>query len=115
MPTLSTTEVARTYFNALDLGDVATAISCLDPNVEWINLPKISGVSDIIPWLGTCHGVKEVAESFRIRDETVEIKLFRPLELVIQGDQAVGTGMSMARTSAPGSGMRASSGMTFRW
>jgi hypothetical protein len=26
-----------------------------------------------------------------------------------------GTAMSMPRTSAPGSGMRASSGMTFRW
>ena len=26
-----------------------------------------------------------------------------------------GTWMSMPRTSAPGSGMRASSGMTFRW
>jgi uncharacterized protein len=102
MATLTTTEVARTYFNALDRGDVATAISCLDPNVEWINLPKIPGVSDIIPWLGSCHGVQEVAESFRIRDEVVEIKLFKPLDLVIQGDQAVGTINDRAVVKASG-------------
>jgi hypothetical protein len=36
----------------------------------------------------------------------------RNLRVVLAG--AV-TGMSVARTSAPGSGMRASSGITFRW
>jgi hypothetical protein len=33
----------------------------------------------------------EVAESFRIRDEVVEVKVFKPLDLVVQGEQAVGT------------------------
>ena len=86
-----TFHVAQTYFNALGRGDVSTAISCLADDVVWINLPKVPGLSDIIPWLGTCQGTAEVAESFRVRDAVVETKLFEPLELVVQGEQAVGT------------------------
>jgi uncharacterized protein len=91
MPNLSAKDVAHRYFDALGRGDIPTAIACLADDVEWINLPKIPGVSDIVPWLGTCHGIKEVANSFRIRDEAVKIKLFKPLELVVDGQIAVGT------------------------
>jgi ankyrin repeat protein/ketosteroid isomerase-like protein len=91
MTDLTARETARRYFDALGRGDIPTAIGCLAEDVEWINLPKTPGVSDVIPWLGTCHGVKEVAESFRIRDQVVTIKEFKPLDLVVDGDIAVGT------------------------
>src|ERR1700724_2763719 len=46
-------EVAHRYFDALGRGDIPTALACLADDVEWVNLPKTPGVSDIIPWLGT--------------------------------------------------------------
>jgi ankyrin repeat protein/ketosteroid isomerase-like protein len=97
-----TRQIARQWFDALDRGDIETALSCLADDVEWINLPKIPGVSDIVPWLGTCHGVAEVAESFRIRDAVVEVKVFKPLDLVVQGEQAVGTVRDYALVKSTG-------------
>ena len=97
-----TRQIARQWFDALDRGDIETALSCLADDVEWFNLPKIPGVSDIVPWLGTCHGVAEVAESFRIRDEVVEVKVFKPLDLVVQGEQAVGTVRDYALVKSTG-------------
>src|SRR5262249_53785905 len=87
----TTEQVTKQWFNALDQGDLSGAMSLLAPDVEWVNLPKIPGVSDIIPWLGTCHGVAEVLESFRARDRVAEVKQFKPVTQVVQGDQAFGT------------------------
>jgi ankyrin repeat protein/choline dehydrogenase-like flavoprotein len=84
-------EVARRYFDALGRGDIPGAMACLADDVEWINLPKIAGVSDIVPWLGTRHGVADVADSFRIRDAVVKVKRFEPVDLVVDGNLAVGT------------------------
>ena len=88
---LTTEQVAHIYFDALGRGDVPTALACLADDVEWINLAQVPGVSDIVPWLGTCHGVAEVARSFEIRDKVVTIKVFKPLDLVVDGNTAVGT------------------------
>lgn len=88
----STTHVvAQTYFDALGRGDIPVALSCLADDVEWVNLAPVPGVSDIIPWIGTCHGLAEVARSFEIRDKVVKIRMFQPLDLVIEGNMAVGT------------------------
>jgi uncharacterized protein len=97
-----TRRVAKRWFGALDRGDMRTAMDCLAEDVEWVNLPRIAGVSDIIPWLGTCHGVAQVAESFRLRDEVVEVKVFKPLDLVVERDQAVGTVHDHAVVKATG-------------
>jgi ankyrin repeat protein len=86
-----TEQVARRWFDALDRADYETAMACLAEDIEWVNLPKIAGVSDIIPWLGTCHGIAEVVNSFKTRDAVVDVKVFKPLALLAQGDQAFGT------------------------
>src|SRR5437763_532620 len=103
---MSTTEetrkLAQKWFNALDTADYEAAFSCLADDVEWINLPKIAGVSDIIPWLGTCHGVQEVIQSFQIRDGVATGKVFKPLDLVVDGDVAVGTIHDLATVIATG-------------
>lgn len=87
-----TERVARAWFGALDTGDVDGAIGLLDENVEWQNLVPVEGVSDVVPWFTPIrHGVPEVAETFRIRGEVVDIHEFKPLSMLVQGDQAVGT------------------------
>jgi len=91
MSQAETEQVVKVWFDALDRADYATAMGCLAEDVYWVNLPKIPGVSDIIPWLGTCHGVAEVANSFAVRDTVCEVKAFKPVETVVQGDLAYGT------------------------
>ena len=39
--TSETKAIAKTWFDALDKGDMETALGCLDPNIVWINVPKI--------------------------------------------------------------------------
>ena len=94
--------IATQWFAALERGDINAALALLATDVEWVNLPKIPGVSDIIPWLGTCHGVKEVLASFRTRDAVAEAQLFKPGKLVVQGDQAFGTIHDVSRIKATG-------------
>ncbi|ELR98757.1 ankyrin repeat domain-containing protein [Gloeocapsa sp. PCC 73106] len=86
-----TRKVAQKWFDALDRGDLDTAISCLADDIEWVNLPKIPGVSDIIPWIGTAHGIAEVLQQFSTRNGVVEVKVFKPVDLVVEGNIAVGT------------------------
>lgn len=94
--------IATEWFAALDRGDIDGAMGLLAPDVEWVNLPKVPGVSDIIPWLGTCHGVEEVLASFRTRDAVAEVQLFKPGKLVVQGDQAFGTVHDISRIKSTG-------------
>jgi ankyrin repeat protein len=102
VPGSTAEEVARTYFDALGRGDIPTALGCLAQDIEWVNLAQVPGVSDIIPWLGTCQGIAEVARSFQIRDQVVKIKVFKPLDLVVDGNRAVGTINDQATVVATG-------------
>ncbi|MBW4577616.1 MAG: ankyrin repeat domain-containing protein [Aphanothece sp. CMT-3BRIN-NPC111] len=97
-----TQKVAEKWFNALDKADYETAMGCLADDIEWINLQPVEGVSDIIPWIGTSHGVAEVTKSFQTRDGVAEVKLFKPVDLVVQGDQAFGTVHDITTVKATG-------------
>ncbi|WP_299407960.1 ankyrin repeat domain-containing protein [Acaryochloris sp. IP29b_bin.148] len=97
-----TRKVATAWFDALDRGDMDTAIACMAEDIEWVNLPKIPGVSDIIPWIGTAHGIPEVLKQFSTRDGIVEVKQFKPVDLVVEGDVAVGTVHDISTVLATG-------------
>jgi ankyrin repeat protein len=84
-------QVAEAWFAALDRGDIPAAVSLLDENVYWENIPQVPGVSDIIPWTGTAHGVAEVGQAFATRDKVCQVIEFKPLNMVVDGNQAVGT------------------------
>ncbi|MBN9519833.1 ankyrin repeat domain-containing protein [bacterium] len=89
--TADTAKIADTWFGSLDRGDLVTAFACLADDVEWVNLPPVPGLSAVIPWIGTAHGVEEVKASFRARDAVARVELFKPLAVVAQGDQVFGT------------------------
>lgn len=97
-----TRKVATAWFDALDRGDMDAAIACMAEDIEWVNLPKIPGVSDIIPWIGTAHGIPEVLKQFSTRDGIVEVKQFKPVDLVVEGNVAVGTVHDISTVLATG-------------
>ena len=88
--TSETKLVANRWFNALDEGDMNTALDCLDKNILWINVPKIKDGSEIIPWIGTANGIEEVKNQFATRDGIAEVKEFKPIGMVCEGSTAVG-------------------------
>ena len=90
MSIIETRAVAERWFNALDKGDMATALDCLHPEIVWINVPKIKDGSEVIPWIGTAHGLQAVMRQFSTRDGIAEVQLFKPIDLVCEGDIAVG-------------------------
>ena len=97
-----TKQVARDWFNALDRGDMNAAVACMANDIEWENLPKIPGVSDIIPWFGTAHGIPEVLQQFSTRNGVIEVKRFKPLDLVAESNIAVGTVHDISTVLATG-------------
>jgi ketosteroid isomerase-like protein len=86
----ATYQVAKTWFDALKRGDGEIIASCLDENVEFINYTVIPGVNDIMPWIGTFHGVNEVKRSFGIFLDTVKVKFEEVVKLIVNGEDAVG-------------------------
>jgi uncharacterized protein len=88
---MSPRAVAEAWFAALDRGDVPAAVALLADDIYWENIPQVPGVSDIVPWTGTAHGVAEVGQAFATRDEVCQVIEFKPLNMVVDGNQAVGT------------------------
>ena len=85
-----TNEIARKWFNAQTSGNFETAIDCLADDVEWINYTVVPGFNDIMPWIGTYYGIEKVVETFKIFTGLVEVKAEELLELVVEGENAVG-------------------------
>ena len=82
--------VAEKWFAAVAAGDGATAATCLDENVEWINYELVEGHNDIMPWIGTYHGRDAVMDSFGVFLSIVEVKYEKLVRLLVSGEEAVG-------------------------
>lgn len=86
----STREVAQQWFDALTQGDGDTLFSLLAEDVEWINYEVVPGLNDIMPWIGTYHGVEEVAKTFGIFTGLCEVQLEELVKLCVDGEEAAG-------------------------
>ncbi|CAL8981281.1 hypothetical protein RHODGE_RHODGE_02322 [Rhodoplanes serenus] len=86
-----TREIASAWFHNMNAGKYDDAIALLDPNVLWINVPVVPGVNDLVPWLGTLHGVEAVTKSFGVLAAHSKIIRFELIDdLLVSGDRAVG-------------------------
>jgi ketosteroid isomerase-like protein len=86
----TTREVAATWFEALTTGDIERALSCLADDVEWINYSPVPGYNDAMAWIGTYRGVAEVLETFRVFSGIVEVNHEELVDLVVDGENAMG-------------------------
>jgi ketosteroid isomerase-like protein/catechol 2,3-dioxygenase-like lactoylglutathione lyase family enzyme len=87
---LGTLEVARRWFTAMAAGDIQTALSCLDVEVEWVNYKIVPGFNDAMPWIGTYHGPDQVFATFKIFTDLVQVQSETLDALVVQGEDAMG-------------------------
>lgn len=86
----TTQEVARRWFDALLKGDIDAAAACLDDDVEWINYKVVPGYNDVMPWIGTYRGPKQVFETFKIFTDLVSVQKEELVRLVVEGEEAAG-------------------------
>ena len=88
--TLSPRQVAEAWFSSLELGNLRDAQALLDENVVWENIPSTPGVSDLVPWLGTYHGVPAAMKSIEVWAKHARLLSFKLLRLMVDGPEAVG-------------------------
>ncbi|MEU2737293.1 nuclear transport factor 2 family protein [Streptomyces sp. NPDC007095] len=86
----NTREVAEEWFAALTGGDTERALTFLADDIEWINYAPVPGYNDRMPWIGTYHGPAEVLDSLKVFLGVVDVGDERLVELIVEGDRAVG-------------------------
>ena len=101
-PEQETREVANQWFSSLSKGDFDTALKSLARDIVWENVPSTPGVSDVAPWLGRYVGIDAVLDSFKVWGRYSKMEGATLLNLVVQGNQAVGLVHEKARCLATG-------------
>jgi ankyrin repeat protein/ketosteroid isomerase-like protein/muconolactone delta-isomerase len=61
-----TRELINTWFATFKRFDVNTLFSLISEDIHWKNCAVVPGINDVVPWLGTFHGIEEVKKSFEI-------------------------------------------------
>ena len=89
------TAVVQKAYADFSRGDIASLLSSLDEGVEWISPGKS-------PASGLRKGRAEVAEFFRIVNETWEFLSFEPRDYIATGDRVVALGHYHARSRQTG-------------
>ena len=92
-----TRRIVEAWFDALDQANYAHAMSLLDPNIVWINVPPIQDSSEIIPWIGTAIGLDQVQQQFSKRDGVCEVLEFKSVGMICEGNTAAGLVRDKAR------------------
>ena len=85
-----TRSIAQKWFGGMTGGDPDSAFTCLDENIEWINYKIVPGYNDSMPWIGTVHGIEEVKKTGVIFLGMVDVQSEELLELVVEGENAMG-------------------------
>ncbi|WP_030982924.1 nuclear transport factor 2 family protein [Streptomyces sp. NRRL S-1813] len=88
--TRTTRETATGWFSALTSGDADRALGYLADDIEWVNFTPVPGYNDRMPWIGTYHGPAAVLDSLKVFLDTVDVGTEELVELIVEGDQAIG-------------------------
>lgn len=103
---MSTTDqtraIAAEWFDALTHRRYEEALSCLDPNVEWINYKILPGYNDEMPWIGTVHGPAAVVDTLKIFTGVCDVKKEELVKLIVDGEEAAGIIHEISRVKATG-------------
>ncbi|WP_083752040.1 ankyrin repeat domain-containing protein [Saccharothrix sp. ALI-22-I] len=83
---MDTRKIVEDWFGAIGRGDAAGIMAGLSPSVV-LELPQDQW-NAVIPYLGTHVGLNEVAEAFRIRNETTEVLDYGLRGLFVDGNTA---------------------------
>ncbi|WBP85155.1 nuclear transport factor 2 family protein [Kitasatospora cathayae] len=86
----TTREIATGWFAALTSGDFERALNYLADDVEWINYTPVPDWNDAMPWIGTLRGKAAVKDSLGVFAGLVELGKEELIELVVDGEQAMG-------------------------
>jgi ketosteroid isomerase-like protein/muconolactone delta-isomerase len=87
---LTPKEVAEAWFSNMEQSKFQDGLALVDENVVWENIPSTPGVSDLAPWLGSYKGLPAVLKSFDVWAAHSRMLSFKLLQLVVDGQEAVG-------------------------
>lgn len=88
--TRSPRAVAGIWFRALTTGDIETALSVLDENVEFVNYARVPGYNTDMRWIGTHRGPEAVRECFTVFLGMCEVRCEELVRLVVDGEEVMG-------------------------
>ena len=77
--------VVQLLYSAFGRGDIETILDTLTPDVEW----HVGGEKQDYPLFGSCKGVAQVQEFFRLVSELLDFSNFSPREFFAEGDKVV--------------------------
>ncbi|MFD2367579.1 nuclear transport factor 2 family protein [Pseudoduganella sp. GCM10020061] len=80
----SNIELIKECYDAFTKGDLPRLLSHMSPDIEW-ELPELEGVA----FSGTRSGQAQVIEFFQMVSAAQDIRDFRPIEFIAQGDRVV--------------------------
>jgi uncharacterized protein len=88
----------ETFSNRKGASYVTDILSLLSDDIEW----EVPGPADVIPFAGTRKGKDQVAEFFKIVEETADLTDYHPKEFIAQHDKVVALGTDRGLVKATG-------------
>jgi ketosteroid isomerase-like protein len=97
-----TGSVAAAWFEALSTGDVPTVTELMAEDIEFINYTPVPGFNDDMAWIGTYHGRDAALASFGVFVGECEVLDERLVQLVVDGENAMGVVAERSQVRATG-------------
>jgi hypothetical protein len=105
---MTNTEIVKSMYQAFGRGDIATLLSGVADNVEWV----VNGPA-AIPTAGVYRGTAEVGNFFRKVGESIDFEPFNIQQFVEQGDTVVVLGSYSGRSKTLQKPFRSNWAMAF--
>ena len=88
-------DIIKDAYEKFGSGDVEGLLSLLTDDIDW-STPHVENA----PFTGNRLGLKEVAEFFKLLNESEDFSYFEPTEFIAQGVKVVVLGRSKARVKS---------------